>query len=70
MAIEQEHNRPNEIHYRDSPELRQQVNTSKVVQRFLPRQTDQNKILKCIERKMLKSTLSPVTIRDTSRVFQ
>ena len=58
--IDQEYSRPAEKHSKDSPELRRWVNTSKVVCKFLPKQKDLNKILKLIERKMLKGTHLPM----------
>ena len=40
------------------------VNTDKIVQKYLPRQTDIDKILKVIQRKVLKGTHLPVTIKE------
>ena len=45
-AIEQEYNKPTEKHYRDSPKLKEQMNTSKVVFKFLEKQIDLNKVIK------------------------
>ena len=39
------------------------VNTSKLVQKFLPKQTDIDKILDIIRRKVLKGTHLPITIK-------
>ena len=50
-TIEQEYNRSTEKHYKDSPELKGQIKTSKVIHKLLPKQTGQNKILKLIERR-------------------
>ena len=40
------------------------VNTGNLVQKFLPKQTDINKILKIIQRKVLKGTHLAVTIKE------
>ena len=40
------------------------VNTNNMVQEYLPRQTDIDKILKIIQRKVLKGTHFPVTIKE------
>ena len=40
----------------EPPEQADLVNTDKIVQRYLPRQTDIDKILKVIQRKVLKGT--------------
>ena len=49
--MEEVHIRLTEKHYKDSPEFKRQVNTSEVIQKLLPKETDANKILKLIERK-------------------
>ena len=40
------------------------VNTDQLVQKFIPKQADIDKILKIIQRKVLKGTHLPVTIKD------
>ena len=40
------------------------INTGKLVQRFLLKQADIDKILKIIQRKVLKGTHLPVTVND------
>ena len=45
-------------------ELTKLVNTSKVVQTYLPRQVDIDKILDIIKRKVLKGTHLPLTIKE------
>ena len=40
------------------------VSTGKLVQKFLPKQADIDKILKIIQRKVLKGTHLPVTIKE------
>ena len=48
----------------DPPELIDLVNTEKIVQKYLPKQTDIDKILKVIQRKVLKGTHLPLTIKE------
>ena len=40
------------------------INTGNLIQKFLPKQTDIDKILKVIQRKVLKSTHLPVEIKE------
>ena len=55
---------PNKSYLEQPQELIKVVNTSKVVQWCLPQQTDIDKILNIIKRKMLKGTHSPLTIKE------
>ena len=45
-------------------ELTDLVDTDKIVQKYLPKQTDIDKILKVIQRKVLKGTHLPITIKE------
>ena len=47
----------------DPPELTDLVNTERIVQKYLPKQADIDKILKVIQRKVLKGTHLPITIK-------
>ena len=40
------------------------INTGRLVQKFLPKQADMDKILKVIQRKVLKGTHLPVTVKE------
>ena len=40
--------RPDKFYFQEPPELQSQVNTGKLVQKFLPKQADIDKILKII----------------------
>ena len=40
------------------------MSTGKLVQKFLPKQADTDKILKMIKRKVLKGTHLPVTVKE------
>ena len=48
----------------EPPELADLIDTNKVVQKYLPKQTDINKILKVIQRKVLKGTHLLVTVKE------
>ena len=48
----------------EPPELADLINTNTVVQKYLSKQTDLDKILKILQRKVLKGTHLPVTIKE------
>ena len=48
----------------DPPELIDLVNTERIVQKYLPKQADIDKILKVIQRKVLKGKHLPITIKE------
>ena len=56
--------RPDKSQLVEPPELADLVDTNNIVQKYLPKQTDINKILKIIQRKVLKGTHLPVTIKE------
>ena len=56
--------RPDKSYFQEPPELESLVSTGKVVQKFLPKQADIDKILKIIQRKVLKGTHLPVTVQE------
>ena len=62
--ISEIYQRPDKSQLVEPPELADLVNTDKIVQRYLPKQTDIDKILKVIQRKVLKETHLPVTIKE------
>ena len=45
------------------------INTGKLVQKFLPKQADIDKILKMIQRKVLKGTHLPLTVKEIQVVY-
>ena len=54
----------------DPQELTDMVDTTKLIQKYLPKQTDIDKILDIIKRKVLKGTHLPLTgQRDPSRLL-
>ena len=54
--ISEIYQRPNKSQMVDPPELIDLVNTERIVQKYLPKQTDIDKILKVFHRKVLKGT--------------
>ena len=56
--------RPDKSQIVDPPELIDLVNTERIVQKYLPKQTDIDRILKVIQRKVLKGTHLPLTIME------
>ena len=48
----------------EPPELTDLLDTDKIVQKYLLKQTDKDKILKVIQRNVLKGTHLPVTIKE------
>ena len=55
---------PDQSYIEEPQELTYSVNTSKLVQKYLPKQTDIDKILDIIRRKVLKGTHLPITIKE------
>ena len=55
---------PDRSYIKEPHELADLVVISKMVQKFLPKQTDIDKILDIIKRKVLKGTRLPLTIRE------
>ena len=57
--------RPDKSFFQKPKELNDFVNTSNLIQKFLPKQADIDKILKVIQRKVLKGTHLPVEIKES-----
>ena len=55
---------PDQTYFERPQELIDLVNTTKLVQRYLRRQTDIHKVLDVIKRKVLKGTHLPLTIKE------
>ena len=55
---------PDQSYIEELQELIDLVNTSKLIQKYLPKQTDIDKILDIIKRKALKGTHLPLTIKE------
>ena len=63
-VILETYQRPDKSFFQEPEELHSLVNTGKLVQKFLPKQADIEKILKLIEQMVLKGTHLPVTIKE------
>ena len=62
--ISEIYQRPDKSQLVDPSELIDLVNTERIVQKYLPKQTDIDRILKVIQRKVLKGTHLPLTIKE------
>ena len=62
--ISEIYQRPNKSQMVDPPELIDLVNAERIVQKYLPKQTDIDKILNVIQRKVLKGTHLTLTIKE------
>ena len=51
-------------YFKEPSELKDLIDTTKLVQKFLPKQTDIDKILDVMKRKVLKGTQLPITIKE------
>ena len=63
-TISEMYERPDKVFIQEPPELKDLIDTSKLIQKFLPKQTDIDKILDIIKRKVLKSTYLSLTIKE------
>ena len=62
--ISEIYQKPHKSQIVDPPELIDLVNTERIVQKYLPKQADIDKILKVIQRKVLKGTHLPITKKE------
>ena len=62
--ISEMYERPDKSYIEEPSELKDLTYTTKLVQKFLPKQTDIDKILDVIKRKVLKGTHLPLTIKE------
>ena len=56
--------RPDKSFFQDPKELNNHINTGNLIQKSLPKQADIDKILKVIQRKVLRGTQLPVEIKE------
>ena len=56
--------RLNKLFFQEPKELNNLINMGNLIQKFLPKQADIDKILKVIQRKVLKGTHLPVEIKE------
>ena len=62
--ISETYERPDKSYVQEPHELKGLIDTTKLVQMFLPKQMDIDKILDIIRRKVLKGTHLPLTIKE------
>ena len=62
--ISETYERPDNSYIKEPYKLKDLIDTTKLVQKFLPKQTDIDKILDIIKRKVLKGTHLPLTIKE------
>ena len=62
--ISENYERPDKSYIQEPYELKDLIDTTKLVQKFLPKQRDIDKILDIIKRKVLKGTHLPLTIKE------
>ena len=62
--ISEIYERPDKLYFQEPIELKDLIDTNNVVQQFLPKQTDIDKILEIIKRKVLKGMHLPLTLKE------
>ena len=62
--ISETYERPDKYYFNEPSELKDLIDTTKLVQKFLSKQTDIDRILDIIKRKVLKGTHLPITIKE------
>ena len=62
--ISEIYERPNMSYVQEPQELKDLIDTTKLIQKYLPKQMDIDKILDIIKRKVLKGTHLPLTIKE------
>ena len=63
-VISEMYHRPDKSYFQEPPELESLINTGRLIQKFLPQQVDIDKILRIIQRKVLKGMHLPLTVRE------
>ena len=61
--------RPDTSYIQEPQELKDLIDTTKLIQKFLPKRLDIDKILDIIKRKVLKGTHLPLTIKKFKQVI-
>ena len=56
--------------FQEPKELNNLINMGNLIQKFLPKQEDIDKILKVMQKKVLKGTHLPVEIRDSGQILK
>ena len=61
--------RQDQLCFQDPQEMESLINTGRLVQKFLPKQADINKILKVIQKRVLRGMHLPVTLKEIQAVY-
>ena len=64
VVISEAYQRPDKSFFHEPQELNDLINTGHLIQKFLPKQADIGKILKVIQRKVLKGTHLIVEVKE------
>ena len=67
--ISETYERPDKSYFQEPSELKDLIDTTKLVQKFLPKQTDIDKILDIIKRKVPQDTHLPLTIKEIQACY-
>ena len=67
--ISETYERPDKSYIKEPPELKDLIDTTKLVQKFLPKQTEMDKILDVIHRKVLKGIHLPIMMKEIQAVY-
>ena len=62
--ISEVYERPDKSYFQEPIELKDLIDTNNIIQQFLPKQTDIDKILEVIRKKVLKGTYLPLMIKE------
>ena len=62
--ISEIYERPDKSYFQEPIKLKDLIYTKNIIQQFLPKQTDIDKILEIIRKKVLKGTHLPLTIKE------
>ena len=63
-VISETYQRPDKSFFQEPLELESLINTGRIIQKFLPKKADIDKILKVIQRKVLKGPHLPVAVKE------
>ena len=63
-VISEMYQRPDNSYFQEHQELHSLINAGKLIHKFLPKQTDIDKILKIMQRKVLKRMHLPVMVKE------
>ena len=67
--ISETYERPDRSYIKEPSELEYLLDTTKIIQKFLPKQTDIDKIVDMIQRKVLKGTQLYLTIKEIQTAY-